>query len=146
MFFSVGVETPKDEDTAYGMIVPAFSAYDYGCFSAADKQDQIAPMVKEAILMVIDDLVDEGKVSPDNIVDAGYMVYAANPEYADFDSWFMIDVDLSEFEGKPQRINISLPDTLITRIDTKVKGNTIYRDRSHFLAVAARHELINGDS
>jgi len=26
MFFSVGVETTKDENTAFGMIVPAFSA------------------------------------------------------------------------------------------------------------------------
>jgi len=141
MFFSVGVETPKDENTAYGMIVPAFSAYDYGCFSAADTQDQIAPMVKEAIMMVVEDLVQEGKASPDSIKDAGYMVYAADPEYKDFDSWVMIDVDLSEFEGKPQRINISLPDTLIKRIDNAVKGNDTYRDRSHFLAEAARHEL-----
>ncbi|QMR42946.1 type II toxin-antitoxin system HicB family antitoxin (plasmid) [Klebsiella aerogenes] len=53
----------------------------------------------------------------------------------------MVEVDLSEFEGKPQRINISLPDTLIKRIDNAVKGNTSYRDRSHFLAEAARHEL-----
>jgi predicted RNase H-like HicB family nuclease len=141
MFFSVGVETPKDENTAYGMIVPAFSAYDYGCFSAADTQDQIAPMVKEAILMVVEDMVQENKVAAEDIQDAGYMVYAANPEYKDYDSWFMVEVDLSAFDGKPQRINISLPDTLIQRIDNAVKGNSSYRDRSHFLAEAARHEL-----
>ncbi|WP_347254563.1 type II toxin-antitoxin system HicB family antitoxin [Leminorella grimontii] len=141
MFFSVGVETPKDENTAYGMIVPAFSAYDCGCFSAADTQDQIAPMIKEAILMVIEDLVQRGVVAAGDIKDAGYLVYAANPEYKDFDSWVMVDVDLSEFEGKPQRINVSLPDTLIRRIDTAVKSSTVYRDRSHFIAEAARHEL-----
>ncbi len=141
MFFSVGVITPKDENTAYGMIVPAFSAYEYGCFSAADTQEQIAPMVKEAILIVIEDLIQDGKVTVDSIRDAGYLVYAADPEYADYDSWFMVDVDLSEFEGKPQRINISLPDTLIRRIDNAVQGNRNYRDRSHFLAEAARHEL-----
>lgn len=141
MFFSVGVETPKDENTAYGMIVPAFSAYDYGCFSAADTQDQIAPMVKEAILLVVEDMLQDGKVTVDSITDAGFMVYAANPEYTDYDRWFMIEVDLSEFDGKPQRINISLPDTLIRRIDNAVKGNDTYRDRSHFLAEAARHEL-----
>ncbi len=141
MFFSVGVETPKDENTAYGMIVPAFSAYEMGCFSASDTQDQIAPMVKEAILFSVECLIEDAGRSVDEIKDAGYMVYAANPEYKDFDSWFMVEVDLSEFEGKPQRINISLPDTLIKRIDNAVKGNTSYRDRSHFLAEAARHEL-----
>lgn len=140
MFFSVGVETPKDENTAYGMIVPAFSAYDYGCFSAADSQDQIGPMVKEAILLVAEDLLRSG-IAANEIKDAGYLVYSANPEYKDFDSWVMVDVDLSSFEGKPQRINISLPDTLIKRIDSAVKGNSVYRDRSHFIAQAARHAL-----
>ncbi|HEI8864636.1 type II toxin-antitoxin system HicB family antitoxin [Serratia sp. AKBS12] len=142
MFFSVGVETPKDENTAYGLIVPAFSAYDYGCFSAADTQEQIASMVREAILLTVEDMVSSGKWSVDQIKDAGHLVYAANPEYADFDSWFVIDIDLSEFEGKQQRINIALPDTLIRRIDNRVKENpTAYRDRSHFIAEAARHEL-----
>ncbi|EBP9900722.1 CopG family transcriptional regulator, partial [Salmonella enterica] len=42
-----------------------------------------------------------------------------------------------------QRINISLPDTLIKRIDNVVVSNPAYRDRSHFLAEAARHELNN---
>ncbi|EAS3829772.1 CopG family transcriptional regulator [Salmonella enterica] len=143
MFFSVGVETPKDENTAYGMVVPAFSALGCGCLSAADTQDQIAPMVKEAILLTVEYLVENGNFSVEQIQDAGHFVYAANPEYADFDSWFVIDVDLSGFEGKPQRINISLPDTLIKRIDNVVVSNPAYRDRSHFLAEAARHELNN---
>ncbi|EDJ9088457.1 CopG family transcriptional regulator [Salmonella enterica subsp. enterica] len=141
MFFSVGVETPKDENTAYGMIVPAFSTLDCGCFSAADTQDQIAPMVKEAILLTVECLIENGDFSVEQIKDAGYLVYSVNPEYKDFDSWVMVDVDLSEFEGKPQRINISLPDTLIKRIDNAVKSNGAYRDRSHFIAEAARHEL-----
>lgn len=143
MFFSVGVETPKDENTAYGMIVPAFSAYDYGCFSAADTQNEIASMVREAILLTVEEMVSSGKLSVEQIKDAGHLVYAANPAYSDFDSWFVIDVDLSEFEGKQQRINIALPDTLIHRIDNRVKENPgAYRDRSHFLAEAARHELM----
>ncbi|EOR1523346.1 type II toxin-antitoxin system HicB family antitoxin, partial [Escherichia coli] len=53
-----------------------------------------------------------------------------------------IDVDLSEIEGKQQRINISLPDVLIRRIDGYVReSGGVYKDRSHFLAQAARHEL-----
>ncbi|ECC6921631.1 CopG family transcriptional regulator [Salmonella enterica] len=141
MFFSVGVCTPDDENTAYGMIAPAFSAYNYGCLSGADEPEQIAPMIKEAILMVIEDLVLGGKVAVEDIKDEGYLAYSANPEYEDFDSWFMIEIDLSNFEGKPQRINISLPDTLIKRIDNEVKSSPIYKDRSHFLAQAARNEL-----
>jgi hypothetical protein len=61
------------------------------------------------------------------------MVYAANAEYSHCDSWFMIDVDLSAFEGKQQRINIALPDVLIKRIDGYVSDSSgVYKDRSHF--------------
>ncbi|EHE1050921.1 CopG family transcriptional regulator, partial [Salmonella enterica subsp. enterica serovar Javiana] len=67
MFFSVGVETPKDENTAYGMVVPAFSALGCGCLSAADTQDQIAPMVKEAILLTVECLVENGNFSVEQI-------------------------------------------------------------------------------
>lgn len=101
MFFSVGVETPKDENTAYGMIVPAFSAYDYGCFSAADTQGEIAEMVRDAVLLTVEDMVLSGKFSVEQLTDAGYLTYSRDREYADYDSWFVIDVDLSRFEGKP---------------------------------------------
>lgn len=141
MFFSVGVETPKDADTAYGLIVPALSGDAFGCASAADTPDQIAPMAREAILAIVDEMVNGHGVPLENIRDAGHLFYAADPEYADYDSWFAIDVDLSAFEGRPQRINVSLPDVLLARIDDAVQLNPEYRDRSHFLAVAARHEL-----
>ena len=53
MFFPVSVETLKDENTAYSMIAPVFSAYEMGCFSAADTQEQFALIVKEAILLSV---------------------------------------------------------------------------------------------
>ncbi|MEY0026170.1 type II toxin-antitoxin system HicB family antitoxin [Providencia rettgeri] len=142
MFFSVGVETPHDENTAYGMVIPAFEAYGYSCFSAADDQKDIPSMVREAVLMTVEDMVSSGKFLVEQIQDAGHLVYSINPEYSDFDTWFVIDIDLSDFEGKQQRINIALPDTLIKRIDNQVKSHpSRYRDRSHFIAEASRHEL-----
>ncbi|MEW5126252.1 type II toxin-antitoxin system HicB family antitoxin [Citrobacter freundii] len=142
MFFSVGVESPKDADTAFGISVPAFDQFDYGCVSAADEQSDIPVMAREAILSIVEEMLLSGSHSVEDIKDAGFMVYSANAEYAHCDSWFMIDVDLSEFEGKQQRVNITLPDVLIKRIDGFIQGNrSAYKDRSHFLAQAARHEL-----
>lgn len=71
---------------------PRFSAYDYRCFSAADTQDQIAPMGKEDILIVVEDLVQNNNVAVEDIKDAGYLVYSVNAEYKDFDSglWLML--------------------------------------------------------
>ncbi|WP_118987138.1 type II toxin-antitoxin system HicB family antitoxin [Photorhabdus sp. CRCIA-P01] len=141
MFFSVGVELPKDENTAYGLIIPALCTEKYGCFSATDNRENIAIMAREAILLTVEDMVSNNR-AVEHIQDTGYLVYAKNTEYQYVDSWFIIDVDLSEFSGKQQRINISLPDTLIQRIDNRVKESPAqYRDRSHFLAEAARHEL-----
>ncbi|EDW8942666.1 CopG family transcriptional regulator [Salmonella enterica subsp. enterica] len=142
MFFSVGVETPKDENTAYGITVPAFDRFDFGCISAADSQSEIPVMAREAILAIVEEMLLTGSHSVDDIHDAGWLTYAADQEYSHCDSWFMIEVDLCEFEGKQQRINISLPDVLIRRIDGYVRDcGGVYKDRSHFLAQAARHEL-----
>ncbi|EEC7248237.1 TPA: type II toxin-antitoxin system HicB family antitoxin [Escherichia coli] len=142
MFFSVGVETPKDDQIAYGITVPAFDRFDFGCVSAADSQAEIPVMAREAILAIVEEMVLSGAHSLDDIHDEGYLAYSDNINYSHCDSWFVIDVDLSEVEGKQQRINISLPDILIRRIDGYVKeSGGVYKDRSHFLAQAARHEL-----
>lgn len=142
MFFSVGIESPVNSDTAYGISVPAFDRFDYGCVSAADEPSDIPVMAREAILMVVEEMLLSGKHSVEDITDAGFMVYSANADYAHCDYWVMIDVDLSQFEGKQLRLNITLPDVLVKRIDGFIQGNkAVYRDRSHFLAQAARHEL-----
>ncbi|MGV7093366.1 type II toxin-antitoxin system HicB family antitoxin [Siccibacter turicensis] len=144
MFFSVGVETPQDGNTAWGLIVPALCNDEYGCFSAADDKRSIAPAVREAILITLEAMLQNGRYDIANLVDEGYLSYAEQEAYRDYDSWFVIDVDLSAFEGRQQRINVALPDTLIKRIDNRVKESPDrYRDRSHFLALAARHELVN---
>ncbi len=39
MFFSVGIELPKDENTEYALVIPALCTKDYGCFSAADHKE-----------------------------------------------------------------------------------------------------------
>jgi Arc/MetJ-type ribon-helix-helix transcriptional regulator len=141
MFFSVGVEMPANENEAYGLVVPALCNDDFGCVSAADSQEDIAERVREAILLVADEMVKRG-VSITCLQDAGPFAYAEDQEYHYCKQWLLVDVDLSALEGKQQRINISLPDTLLERIDNRVKQPASgYRDRSHFLAVAARHEL-----
>lgn len=143
MLFSVAVEVPKDSHTAYGLTIPALCNDDYGCFSAADNPEDIAREAREAILLIIEEMIESGNYLLSDLKDEGHLFYQnARPELSNH-SWFVIDVDLSNLEGKPQRINISLPDTLIRRIDSQVKAHPVYRDRSHFLAEAAKRELLN---
>lgn len=141
MFFSVGIETPKDDSVAYGIVVPALCIEQYSCFSAADTESDIAPMATEAIQMILETMQEDG-VNFSDLKDAGFLKYKGMDDYAYCDAWLLLHVDVSAFEGKPKRINISIPDTLISRIDNKVKAKPDrYRDRSHFIATAARHEL-----
>lgn len=140
MLFSVGVETPKDDNTAFGLVVPALCNDEYGCFSAVDSVDDIYPMAQEAIALVLSDMAERG-FSLEQIKDEGYLTYSKQEDYTHCDSWLLIEVDASEYMGKKQRINISVPDYLLRRIDQRVSSNPRYKDRSHFLAVAAEHEL-----
>lgn len=141
MYFSVGIELPKDTIESFGLVVPALCTDKFDCYSAADTQEEIAPMVTEAITLVLEMMQEDG-ISVSDIKDAGVLAYQNMEDYAFCSAWVLVHVDISAFEGKPKRINISIPDTLISRIDSKVKATpNKYRDRSHFLATAARHEL-----
>jgi len=50
--------------------------------------------------------------------------------------WALVDVDVTRFEGKAQKINITLPSRLLARIDEYAKSHGA--TRSGFLAEAAR--------
>ncbi|MGO1248088.1 MAG: type II toxin-antitoxin system HicB family antitoxin [Oceanisphaera sp.] len=141
MLFSVGVEYPSHDGEAFGLVVPALCNDDFACFSAADSEAQVKVMATEAIAMVVEEMVSNG-VSGDSIKDLGPRYYRQLADYEHCDGWLLLDVDLTEFMGKPKRINVSLPDGLIQLIDSRVKASQgQYKDRSHFLAIASRHEL-----
>ncbi|HDZ6747542.1 TPA: type II toxin-antitoxin system HicB family antitoxin [Mannheimia haemolytica] len=141
MIFTVGVETPDNENQAYGMIVPALCQLDYGCFSGADEVEDLLPMATEAITMMIESMVENG-FDLTTLKDKGVTHYRNDPEYAAFDTWLLVDIDLSEYLGQKQRINITMPQFLLNRIDRRVAAmGNFYKDRSHFLATAAHREL-----
>ncbi|HBT4785546.1 TPA: type II toxin-antitoxin system HicB family antitoxin [Klebsiella variicola subsp. variicola] len=56
--------------------------------------------------------------------------------------WLYIDVNMDKFDGRAERINITLPHRLLERIDATVKTTEGYSSRSAFLAAAARNELL----
>jgi predicted RNase H-like HicB family nuclease len=56
--------------------------------------------------------------------------------------WLYIDVNMDKFDGRAERINITLPHRLLERIDATVKRQPEYGSRSAFLAAAARDELL----
>lgn len=62
----------------------------------------------------------------------------AQSEYQD-GVWMLVDVDVSQLSTRPVRLNVSLPEGLVKRIDTYAKAHHL--SRSGFLAKAAVSEM-----
>ncbi|ATF73911.1 type II toxin-antitoxin system HicB family antitoxin [Pasteurella multocida] len=140
MLFTIGVETPKKESEAFGLCVPALFNETYSCFSAADTVEKIIPAVTDAIYTILETMV-ENNFDISQIKDLGFMHYKQQKDFEFCDSWLLIDVDITAYFGKRQRVNVVLPQYLIDRIDQRVANNPTYKDRSHFLTIASQREL-----
>lgn len=128
----------KDKECDYGVTVPDLP----GCFSAGDTFDDALVQVVEAIECHIEGLlIDEEQLPLPSPIEK----HQQNPDCAD-DVWALVTVDLSKLSGKAKRINITLPQRLVTVMDrfASAHGET----RSGLIAQAtieymAAHELVN---
>lgn len=127
------------EDSAYGVTVPDIP----GCFSAGDSMTEALANAVEAIEMNLE-LLSERDAPVPEASDASVHVAAAVESGGVL---AVVDVDVTRFLGKAERINITLPGRLLRRIDEQVKRSSgKYQNRSHFLAVASQHELVLGQN
>lgn len=117
-----------DENHAHGVTIPDFP----GCFSAADDWQDLPRMIQEAIELWCEgqELALPKPTSLENL--------ATNSEY-NGGIWLLIDIDASKLETKSVRLNISLPQGLVSEIDSYAK--THGATRSGFLAQAARQAM-----
>ncbi len=125
MNFSVVVH--KDKNTNYGVTVPDLP----GCFSAGDTMDEVLDNVREAILCHIEGLFLEGEGIPTPLP------IETHQKNKDFQGgiWAVVGVDLSQLKGKAKRINITMPERVLSQVDSfaRQKGET----RSGLLLTAA---------
>jgi len=133
MLFMVGIETPENEQCAYGMVVPAFDILGYGCVSAADEEADVLSQVKLAILDMAEEAYKDGHLL--SSLDVGYKDHSE--EYPDFDRWIALDVPVETIQAKQKRINITMSEFQINRVDAFVRSHHHYADRSDFIAKAS---------
>ncbi|OIQ85188.1 ribbon-helix-helix protein, copG family [mine drainage metagenome] len=76
---------------------------------------------------------EEGIPEPTRLEDL-----ASDPDYSG-GAWTLFDIDLSRINARAERLNISLPERLVQRIDTEARRRKL--SRSAFLALAAEHEM-----
>lgn len=132
MLYPIAIE-PGDEHHAYGVTVPDLP----GCFSAGDTMEEAIAKAKEAITGHIEILVEKGwDIPPVSSVSD----LAKDPEFAG-DTWAMVDIDVTRLLGGSEKINVTLPKSLIDRIDRCVSTHPEFKSRSGFLAQVALERI-----
>ena len=134
MRFPVVLHT--DDGIRFGVTVPDLP----GCFSAGDTFDEALDSVVEAIDLHLEGLAEDGGDIP---VPRAIAEHRANADFAD-GVWAAVEVDVSRFDGRAEKINITLPRRLLAKIDSYAKAHG--ETRSGFLADAARAAMREPDS
>jgi predicted RNase H-like HicB family nuclease len=117
-----------DKKHAHGIEFPDFP----GCFSAADDWQEINRMAQEAVEC---HMAGEGLPVP---IPTALEKLTADPRYAG-GVWMLVDIDVRRIDSAPQRVNISLPSSLLSQIDEYAQ--THHLSRSGFLAKAAQEAM-----
>ncbi|NNB30536.1 type II toxin-antitoxin system HicB family antitoxin [Pseudomonas fragi] len=128
MLYPIAIR-PGDEQHAWGVEVPDIP----GCFSAGENLDDAMAMAREAIEGHLEILAEDCSRIP---VATPVSAHVSNPEYEGC-IWALVDIDITRYLGKAEKLNITLPANLLNRIDEYVKHHPEQKSRSGFLASAA---------
>lgn len=126
----------KDEGSVYGVSVPNIK----GVHSWGDTVEDALKNVREAITSHIETLLELGE--PVEIAQNKIEAIQENPEYRG-GIWALVELDLDKLDSKPERINISLPRFILSKIDRYADSR--HETRSGLLSRAAL-QLIDTES
>jgi len=119
----------KDNDSDFGVTIPDLP----GCFSAGISMDEALQQAKEAIECHLEGLLLDDEALPMPTQD--YTQLAEKSEYKD-GIWHLVEIDLNKLDTKTRRVNITIPERLLTKVDRYVKEHRL-DSRSGFLVQAA---------
>ena len=99
----------KDPESDYGVIVPDLP----GCFSAGETMDEALKNAVEAIECHLEGMLLDGEpIPPPNAIE----YHQGNPDYAE-GVWALVTTDITRLSGKTRRVNITLPERILTLMD-----------------------------
>jgi predicted RNase H-like HicB family nuclease len=127
MKFIIAIE-PGTDTSAWGVAVPDLP----GCFSAGDTLDEAMANARQAIDQHVEIMIEDGAPIP---ISRSLAVIQADPAYAGW-VWAVVDVPVEKYLGPAEKINITVPRMVLTRIDEYAKSQGM--SRSGFLVEAAR--------
>jgi predicted RNase H-like HicB family nuclease len=119
----------KDADSDFGVSFPDFP----GVVTAGSSLDEARRMAEEALAFHVEGMIEDGEAIPEASSLESVMADAPNREAV------AILVTLKTPTSKAVRINVTLPEDILERIDAYASERGL--SRSGFLARAARHEI-----
>nr|WP_318383551.1 type II toxin-antitoxin system HicB family antitoxin [uncultured Enterobacter sp.] len=110
-----------------------------GCFFAGDSLDGAFQDARNALTAHFEQLCEMSEEIPG----ATMVELHLERHPADFvgGQWLLVDINMNQFDGRAERINITLPKRLLSKIDSFVRDHPGFSNRSAFLAEAARRVL-----
>ncbi|PIQ50827.1 MAG: hypothetical protein COW02_18020 [Comamonadaceae bacterium CG12_big_fil_rev_8_21_14_0_65_59_15] len=127
MKFILAIE-PATPKSCFGVMVPDLP----GCFSAGETLDEAIQNAHEAIDLHCETLIEDGQDIP---IGKTIAQHQSDPEFAGW-VWAVVDVPVEKYLGPAEKINITVPRLLLSRIDAYAGAHGA--TRSGFLAQAAR--------
>ena len=130
MHYPIAIE-PGDDKHAFGVVVPDLP----GCFSAGDSLDDAMAQARDAIVLHLEGLLDEGKAAFGQTGQPSPVdMHAGNPDFKGW-IWAIVEINPEDLSDAVERVNITIPKRVLTAADryAAARGET----RSGFLARAA---------
>lgn len=119
----------KDADSDFGVSFPDFP----GCVTAGTTLDDARAMALEALSLHIEGMIEDGEAIPEP---SPFETVMAERDNRDAVALFVVPRPASP---KAVRINVTLPEDVLSAVDEYVEAHGL--TRSGFLARAARREL-----
>lgn len=125
----------KDPKSDFGVSFPDFP----GCITAGSTIDEAKDMAHDALTLHIKGMLEDGDNIPapsklENIVD--------DPDYSDAAAILVVSV--SEVKPRSVRVNITVPEDMLRKIDYVAKKRGM--SRSSFLVHAAQNAITSGQN
>ena len=113
MRYPIAIET-GGQDSAFGVVVPDLP----GCFSAGDTLDEALVNAQEAIAAWVEAELDAGRGIPPASELGALQRQRAYKGWA----WAIAEVDPARFDDTIERINITLPRRVLSKLDAAAKA------------------------
>lgn len=131
MQYPICIEWGND-DTAFGIQIPDIP----GAITAGDTFEEAYTAAVEITNIMLEEIAARGGDIPRPKTWADH---AKNPDFEGM-GWGMLEIDITPYLGKTEKVNVTLPGFVIQRIDRYVREHSI-KSRSTFLADAALEKL-----